>query len=139
MLVRDQLVCFDDLERRGDGLRPKDVLGLISFLREQRNCKVVLILNDEAMDDAARAEFETHLEKVVDVSLVYEPSPATATSIGVEGKDEAERLIAERCAALGISEFFFPKTSNLLRKQSTRKTRRRSGMVEIPEFLRGWA
>ena len=30
--VRDQIVCIDDLERRGSGLAVKDVLGLISFL-----------------------------------------------------------------------------------------------------------
>jgi hypothetical protein len=99
-LVRNQIVCFDDLERRGENLRPKDVLGLISFLREQRNCKVVLILNDEGLEGSSRAEFETHLEKVVDVSLKYEPSPSLAASIGTDGKNEA---VAERCIALSIT------------------------------------
>ena len=37
--VREQLICIDDFERRGKGLEPKDVLGLILSLREQRNCK----------------------------------------------------------------------------------------------------
>ncbi len=49
LLVRNQLICIDDMERVGDGLRPKDVLGMISFLREQRNCRVAILLNDEAM------------------------------------------------------------------------------------------
>ena len=102
MLVRNQMICFDDFERRGDGLSPKDVLGLISFLREERRCKVVLILNDESLDKESRSEFETHLEKVVDVSLVYEPSPELAASIGADGKDEAER-VEERCVALGLT------------------------------------
>jgi hypothetical protein len=35
-LVREQMVCVDDLERRGTGLSVKDIFGLISFLREQR-------------------------------------------------------------------------------------------------------
>jgi hypothetical protein len=100
MLVRNQIVCFDDLERRGDGLKPKDVLGLISFLREQRKCKVALILNDEGLDGSTRAEFETHLEKIVDVSLIYEPSPSLAASIGTDGKDE---VVAARCIALSIT------------------------------------
>ena len=86
-LVRDQLVCLDDFERRGDGLKPKDVLGLISFLREQRNCKVALILNDERLGDEERLEFETHLEKVVDVSLVFRPAPAEAAEIGAPDDD----------------------------------------------------
>jgi hypothetical protein len=39
--VRDQIICIDDLERKGKNLRTQDVLGLISFLRERRSCKVV--------------------------------------------------------------------------------------------------
>ncbi len=102
-LVRDQLVCLDDFERRGDSLEPKDVLGLVSFLREQRNCKVVMILNDQHLDEKVRDEFETHLEKVVDVSLIYEPTPTQSAAIGAGGEDDAERYVAERCAALGIT------------------------------------
>jgi hypothetical protein len=48
-LIRDQIVCIDDLERRGKGLDVKDVFGLVSFLREQRNCKVMLLLNSDAL------------------------------------------------------------------------------------------
>src|SRR4029078_451488 len=33
--IRNQIVCIDDLERRGTGLEVRDVFGLISFLREQ--------------------------------------------------------------------------------------------------------
>ena len=80
-LVRDYLVCLDDFERRGDNLNPRDVLGLVSFLREQRNCKVALILNDARLGDEERREFEAHLEKVVDVSLVFRPTPAEAAAI----------------------------------------------------------
>jgi hypothetical protein len=43
--VRNQIICIDDLERRGSGLSVKDVFGLISFLREQRGCKIVLLLS----------------------------------------------------------------------------------------------
>ncbi len=58
MSVRNEIVCFDDFERRGDGLKVKDVLGLISSLRNERECKVVLILNDEKLKDEERADFE---------------------------------------------------------------------------------
>jgi hypothetical protein len=101
--VREQLICIDDFERRGKGLEPKDVLGLILSLREQRNCKVVLILNDEYLDENARKEFETHLEKVVDLSLMYEPSATLAAQIGAGGASETEGFVADRCIALGIT------------------------------------
>lgn len=51
LAVRDRIVCIDDLERRGSNLRIIDVLGLVSYLTERRGCKVVMILNDEALTD----------------------------------------------------------------------------------------
>src|SRR5271165_4474529 len=55
--VHDQIVCIDDLERAGDGLKTKDILGLVSFLKEQRKSKVALLLNDEAFTEEAEADF----------------------------------------------------------------------------------
>lgn len=103
MAVRDQIVCIDDFERRSKNLELIDVFGLVSFLREQRNCKVVLILNEERLDDADKREFERHLEKVVDVSLSYEPTPERSARIGVDSADEVGAYIADRCVALGIT------------------------------------
>ncbi len=47
-LLDNALICFDDMERRGEGLTIKDIFGLASVLKEQRNCKVLLILNHES-------------------------------------------------------------------------------------------
>lgn len=72
--VNKTIVCVDDIERRGANLSAREVLGLVSFLKEQRNCKVILIWNDDA-EDKERAEFEKYHEKVVDRSLNFEPTP----------------------------------------------------------------
>lgn len=103
LLVRNQLVCIDDMERVGDGLRPKDVLGMISFLREQRSCRVVILLNDEAMSESDRADFNRLLEKVVDVSLVYDPTPAEALSIAIKGDDEISVQLRKSLGLLGVT------------------------------------
>ena len=63
----------------------------------------LLILNDEHLDEKARQEFETHLEKVADISLVYEPTPILAAAIGAGGAGENERFVTDRCVALGIT------------------------------------
>jgi len=68
--VRNQIVCIDDLERVGDGLSIKDVLGLVSFLKDQRKCKIVLLLNNEELQDRAATDFKSQLEKVIDVKCV---------------------------------------------------------------------
>jgi hypothetical protein len=71
--VRSQIVCIDDLERRGDGLSLKDVFGLTSFLREQRACKIVLLMNVEALEED-RATFDALFEKVIDAQLIFAPT-----------------------------------------------------------------
>jgi hypothetical protein len=48
--IRNQIVCVDDLERRGSGLSVKDVFGLISYLREQRKCKIVVLPNQRQLE-----------------------------------------------------------------------------------------
>src|SRR6266404_2887340 len=64
-LIQNQIVCIDDLERRSKNLDLKDVLGLISFLREQRGCKVALILNAEKLGET-KDDFDTLMEKVIE-------------------------------------------------------------------------
>lgn len=102
MLVRNQLVCLDDLERAGEGLTQRDVLGLASTLKEQRNCKVVLLLNDEEMDPKQREEFKLQLEKVVDVPLVFDPNPQEAAAIALASNTELEEMLRKRTIQLGI-------------------------------------
>jgi len=103
MTIRDQIICIDDLERRGSNLDVRDVLGLISYLREQRGCKVALILNDEKLDEEAKNAFGNNLEKVVDLSVAYEPTAADSVEIAITGRDATSQLIAERCQMLGIT------------------------------------
>lgn len=103
MTIRDQIICIDDLERRGRDLDVGDVLGLISYLREQRNCKIALLLNDEELSEAGREDFDRNLEKVADASLVFEPTPVDSAKVGVPGDSSTDRLVAERCTSLGIT------------------------------------
>ncbi|MBY5871322.1 hypothetical protein HFN53_04715 [Rhizobium leguminosarum] len=102
-MARNQLICIDDLERKGKDLRSADVLGYISHLRDVRKCSVVLLLNDEQLED--KDEFESYLEKVVDVYLRFEPSCIEIADIAVP---EAERdtvglLVRDNAVTLGIT------------------------------------
>lgn len=72
------IICIDDLERIGKGLPLKDLLGYISFLKEQRNCKVVILLN-EGEDELS--EYFKYKEKVVDIELKFAPSSAECALI----------------------------------------------------------
>ena len=103
MGIREQLICIDDFERRGNNLAVGDVLGLLSFLKEQRGCKIVLLLNDDALDGDDKETFESYLDKVVDASLRFEPTPSEAVEIALNGTDYLSMTTAERCSTLGIS------------------------------------
>ena len=100
--IRNQIVCIDDLERRGS-ISVKDVLGLISYLREQRACKVVLLLNRTQLDEPGKKEFDDFFEKVIDTQLVFEPTSAEAVAIALDGSDELSKLIREYCEKLDIA------------------------------------
>ncbi len=102
LLVRNQLVCLDDLERAGPGLAIRDVLGLASFLKEERGCKVVLLLNDERLGGEA-AEFADQIEKVADLTLLFAPTAAEAAAIALRDDDELSKLLRARSVSLGIT------------------------------------
>ena len=103
LLVRDRLVCLDDLERAGVDLTPRDVLGLVSFLKEQRNCRVVLLLNDEAMEQEKRKDFERLLEKAIDTSIVFAPTAEEAARIAIVDDEPVSALLRGGVVALGIT------------------------------------
>lgn len=117
--IRSQIVCIDDLERRGDGLSVKDVFGLASYLREQRNCKIVFLLNQEKLGDSesiALKEFKDYFEKVVDTKLVFAPTAAEAAEIAYRGDEALLKLISEYSVKLGVKNIrVLKKTERLIR------------------------
>lgn len=108
--IRGQIVCIDDLERRGNGLSVKDVFGLASYLREQRNCKIVFLLNQEKLGEPESSpvkEFTDYFEKVIDAKLVFAPTATEAAEIAYRCndpllKDPLLKLISEYSIKLGV-------------------------------------
>ena len=72
------IICIDDLERKGSGLSIKDTLGLISLLKEQKNCKVVILLND---GEEGLQDYRKYREKVIDKELSFSPTPKESAEI----------------------------------------------------------
>ncbi len=101
LFARDQLILIDDLERKGEGLRSVDVLGYISQLRDDRDCKVVLLLNDEELED--KPDFTSYLEKVVDIYLRFEPSGEEIACIAIPDTDKVSAMVRDNAVVLGIS------------------------------------
>lgn len=102
MSVFRQIICIDDLERSGAELRAKDVLGLISFLKDNRKCKIALLLNEEALTGDEGAEFRAQIEKVADSVVRLDPTPVEAANIGANGDTELSAKVRGCCERLGI-------------------------------------
>lgn len=75
------IICFDDFERLSDKVPLKDVLGLISQFKEQKECKVIMILNEGELDKLSGIDgkkhdevFALYKEKVIDYTFHYKPS-----------------------------------------------------------------
>lgn len=99
--VRGMVVCIDDLERRSKNLQIRDVFGLISFLKEERNCRIVLLLNDGELENGIE-EFRNYFEKTIDVHLRFAPSAEESAAIAFPNSDELGRSVTKYCVALGI-------------------------------------
>lgn len=93
------LICIDDLERKGSGLDIKDVLGLISLLKEQKKCKIVILFND---DEEGLDDYSKYREKVIDFELTFAPTPKECASIAFD-KDGYEFItLKELTQKLGV-------------------------------------
>lgn len=74
-LVKNYVICFDDLERKGTTLSIREVMGLADELARRKSCKVVLIFNENSLsEERDKCEFEAYREKVVDAELDYGPT-----------------------------------------------------------------
>jgi hypothetical protein len=100
--VNKWVVCIDDIERRGSHLSLRDVLGLVSTLKELKHCKVVLILNDEALE-GEREQFDKYFEKVIDTFLKFAPTASESVRIAVDHSTKANKPLGDDCVLLGIS------------------------------------
>lgn len=74
--LKNFLVCIDDLERMENDLSPSALLGFIGSLRDERQCKVVLLYNDDEIvkDSELEKKLAAYREKVIDRELTYQPT-----------------------------------------------------------------
>lgn len=73
-LINNYLICLDDLERKEEGLKIKQVMGFVDELSKRKQCKVILILNEKTLSDQDLTEFNKYREKVVDLEIEYKPT-----------------------------------------------------------------
>lgn len=100
MSIRKTLICIDDLERKGNTLSLRDVLGLVSFLKDRRDCKIVLLLNDE---EDGLEDYDKYREKTIDIELEFAPTAKECTEIAITRDGYASELLRSFSETLDIS------------------------------------
>ena len=96
------IICIDDFERKGKSIEAQDILGLISQLKEQKKCKVVLILNDESLSEDSSIDYIKLREKVVDTELRFAPTAEDCVEIALK-TDKISRQLGSNIIKLGIN------------------------------------
>lgn len=130
--VQGYLVCIDDIERRGEGLRMRDVLGYIATLRDERQCSVILILNDDELTAEDKTQFALLREKVFDNEVRYEPTPEDCVELVFPASDPTWATVRANCVRLGIE--------NIRILQRVRQTygRLEKELGDDAELVRDW-
>src|SRR5690606_25875015 len=97
--LSNTIICLDDMERKGDKLEAKEILGLISLLKEQKKCKVVLLINDN--EDCIK-DYKKYREKVVDLEIEFLPTPEECASIVFKGNDWLSKNLKNHSTRLNV-------------------------------------
>lgn len=115
LALEKTLICLDDFERKGRGIEAQDILGLITLLKEQKRCKVVLILNDESLADESSLDYVRLREKVIDSELRFAPTAADCVAIALPD-DRIGKILGQAVRQLNISNIrIIKKTEGLAR------------------------
>ncbi len=101
-LISGTLVCLDDFERLSGRLSPEELLGFISYLKEEKNCKVVLIFNEQRLGEKADV-YVKYREKLIDIEVLYLPLPADSAAIAFGRGMPWTKRITDRAITLGIT------------------------------------
>jgi Cdc6-like AAA superfamily ATPase len=73
-LISNYLICLDDIERKEESLKIRQIMGFVDELSKRKQCKVILILNEKTLSEQDLSEFNKYREKVIDLEIEYKPT-----------------------------------------------------------------
>lgn len=115
--VKDAIICFDDFERMSNKLDIKDVMGLANQLKLERNCQIILILDESKTEDKNKEKYVEYKEKLIDetIKIISVEPLIRANTTDIE--DDLVNLMVRFADELEIHNFrFFQKVIKQYRK-----------------------
>ncbi|KXZ65714.1 P-loop NTPase fold protein [Acinetobacter venetianus] len=116
--VSDAIICFDDFERMSKKLDIKDVMGLANYLKLEKNCQIILILDEDKAEGDNKKNYAQYKEKLIDETIILNSvEPLIRENTKEFKEDEAlVELMIEFSEKLEIHNFrFFQKVIRLYR------------------------
>ena len=117
--VNNAIICFDDFERMSNKLDIKDVMGLANQLKLERNCQVILILDEDKAEGENKKKYAEYKEKLIDETIkITSVEPLIRARAKEENIDEPLiNLMVKFADELEIHNFrFFQKVIKLYEK-----------------------
>lgn len=66
------IICLDDFERLSNKISINELFGFIADLKENKHCKVVMILNEDKINESNKNDFNIQQEKIIDYELFFQ-------------------------------------------------------------------
>ncbi|MEQ1128060.1 P-loop NTPase fold protein [Acinetobacter johnsonii] len=89
--VKEAVICFDDFERMSNKLDIKDVMGLANQLKLEKNCQIILILDEDKAEGENKKKYAEYKEKLIDEEIKI---TSVEPLIRVNAKDIDEPLVS---------------------------------------------
>lgn len=112
--VSDAIICFDDFERMSNKLDIKDVMGLANYLKLEKNCQIILILDEDKAEGDNKKKYAEYKEKLVDETIIVNSVEPLIRANTKDIDDQLVDLMIEFAETLEVHNFrFFQKVIKL--------------------------
>nr|WP_151862544.1 hypothetical protein [Acinetobacter ursingii] len=115
--VKDAIICFDDFERLSNKLDIKDVMGLANYLKLEKNCQVILILDEDKAESDNKQKYANYKEKLVDDVIIINSVEPLIRANTQDIDESLVEMMIKFSEELEIHNFrFFQKVIKLYRE-----------------------
>lgn len=115
--VKDAIICFDDFERMSKKLDIKDVMGLANYLKLEKNCQIILILDEDKAEGDNKKKYAEYKEKLIDETIIINSVEPLIRANAQDMDAPLVELMVEFAEELEIHNFrFFQKVIRLYRE-----------------------
>lgn len=115
--VSSAIICFDDFERMSKKLDIKDVMGLANQLKLEKNCQIILILDESKNEGENKSKYAEYKEKLVDEEIKVTSVEPLIRDNTKDMNEPLVDLMVKFADGLEINNFrFFQKVIKLYRQ-----------------------